>query len=128
MLRIAALAGGGLVVASLIWWGVSSLLDARDEAVALRETAKALQAEKAASDTAQATLNEKKKEIEHARTERESTLDGAADLPDDDFWRVLDRLLSPDASAGGGDAPRDPDGAVPGTAEQRRRADTPAIR
>ena len=59
MLRIAALAGGGLVVASLIWWGVSSLLDARDEAVALRETAKALQAEKAASDTAQATLNEK---------------------------------------------------------------------
>ena len=119
MLRIAALAGGSFIAAGLLWWGVSAWLDARDEAVALRETAKALQADKAASETAQAMLNEKRKEIEDARTDREDALENAAALPDADFWRVLDGLLSPHTAAGGGDASGKPAGTVSGAAEQR---------
>lgn len=119
MLRIAALAGCSFIAAGLLWWGVSSWLDARDEAVALRETAKALQADKAASETAQAALNKKRKEIEDARTDREAALENAAALPDADFWRVLDGLLSPNTASGGGDASGEPAGAVHGAAEQR---------
>ena len=128
ILRWGVMAAGAAVIAGLLWWGVSSWLDDRDENAALRATAQTMQADKAATDTAQATLNEKKKELDHARTEREATLDGAADLPDADFWRILGSLLDPYAAAGGGDASGQPHGSLPGTAEQWRGAEAPASR
>lgn len=128
ILRWGVMAAGAAVIAGLLWWGVSSWLDDRDENAALRATAHTMQADKAATNTAQATLNEKKKELDHARTEREATLDGAAALPDADFWRALDSLLDPHAAAGGDNAARQPHGTVSGTAEQRGRAPAPASR